>query len=273
MMALGLMTALVISNWSQYAECKDPMHVWLVVDYLSFIAFRLSQFAFAYMLTGPRQTFIERHAPNAIATVSIVIIYPFIWVWCVIGCVWYHRSGACLPESTSGWGFVSWLVFSFMYLLLFLWLVVHAYQLRNTARPEDVGVIEHMMCMLMHFQRHQGGFSPATEAMSERQISALQTRALTAEEVHDPESGGACACAICLADFSAGDQVRDISCRHLFHVDCLDQWLRVNHSCPSCRTVLTGDRPALRPLEDPPARPNDAAGTPRAALLVNDAGQ
>ncbi|CAJ1930700.1 unnamed protein product [Sphenostylis stenocarpa] len=46
-------------------------------------------------------------------------------------------------------------------------------------------------------------------------------------------------CAICLAEFTAGDEIRVLpQCGHGFHVPCIDTWLGSHSSCPSCRQVL-----------------------------------
>ncbi|KAJ1259430.1 hypothetical protein BS78_10G154800 [Paspalum vaginatum] len=46
-------------------------------------------------------------------------------------------------------------------------------------------------------------------------------------------------CAVCLDDVQAGEMVRQLPvCRHLFHVDCVDAWLRAHRSCPLCRCDL-----------------------------------
>ncbi|XP_051126464.1 RING-H2 finger protein ATL3-like [Andrographis paniculata] len=46
-------------------------------------------------------------------------------------------------------------------------------------------------------------------------------------------------CAICLADFADGEQVRVLpQCGHVFHVTCIDTWLGSHSSCPSCRQLL-----------------------------------
>lgn len=46
-------------------------------------------------------------------------------------------------------------------------------------------------------------------------------------------------CAICLAEFAAGDQIRLLpQCGHGFHVSCIDTWLASHASCPSCRRNL-----------------------------------
>lgn len=46
------------------------------------------------------------------------------------------------------------------------------------------------------------------------------------------------ACPICLGDFVIGDTVRLLPCKHQFHRGCVDQWLMVNATCPSCRAPI-----------------------------------
>ncbi|XP_031114151.1 putative RING-H2 finger protein ATL21A isoform X1 [Ipomoea triloba] len=44
------------------------------------------------------------------------------------------------------------------------------------------------------------------------------------------------ACPICLADYHPKETVRCIpECEHCFHAECIDEWLRINGSCPVCR--------------------------------------
>ncbi|XP_057962587.1 RING-H2 finger protein ATL8-like [Malania oleifera] len=46
-------------------------------------------------------------------------------------------------------------------------------------------------------------------------------------------------CAVCLAEFAVGDQIRVLPlCGHGFHVGCIDTWLGSHSSCPSCRQIL-----------------------------------
>ncbi|CAI8600243.1 unnamed protein product [Vicia faba] len=50
-------------------------------------------------------------------------------------------------------------------------------------------------------------------------------------------------CAICLSEFTAGDEIRALpQCGHGFHVSCIDAWLRSHSSCPSCRQILVVSR-------------------------------
>jgi E3 ubiquitin-protein ligase RNF38/44 len=48
-------------------------------------------------------------------------------------------------------------------------------------------------------------------------------------------------CAICLSDFEAGEELRLLPCSHRFHKTCVDEWLRVNASCPTCRQNIVAD--------------------------------
>ncbi|XP_020574262.1 RING-H2 finger protein ATL64-like [Phalaenopsis equestris] len=46
-------------------------------------------------------------------------------------------------------------------------------------------------------------------------------------------------CAICLAELAENELGRVLwGCNHAFHLDCIDEWFRVNSSCPICRSSV-----------------------------------
>ena len=45
-------------------------------------------------------------------------------------------------------------------------------------------------------------------------------------------------CVICISNFEVGEVVREISCNHEFHRDCIDKWFSNSIKCPSCNTKL-----------------------------------
>ncbi|KAL8136387.1 hypothetical protein V2J09_002388 [Rumex salicifolius] len=54
-------------------------------------------------------------------------------------------------------------------------------------------------------------------------------------------------CSICLSDYTDGEMLRMMpDCKHFFHLLCLDAWLRLNGSCPVCRSS-----PLPTPLSTP----------------------
>nr|XP_036859744.1 E3 ubiquitin-protein ligase RNF43 isoform X3 [Manis javanica] len=61
-----------------------------------------------------------------------------------------------------------------------------------------------------------------------------------------PDSGSSCSsapvCAICLEEFSEGQELRVISCLHEFHRACVDPWLHQHRTCPLCMfNIVEGD--------------------------------
>ncbi len=46
-------------------------------------------------------------------------------------------------------------------------------------------------------------------------------------------------CNICLEKFKKDDSVRRLPCLHLYHSDCIDNWLKQNKTCPTCRKDVT----------------------------------
>lgn len=49
-------------------------------------------------------------------------------------------------------------------------------------------------------------------------------------------------CTVCLSEFVEGEIVRKLKCKHMFHRDCLDEWLQQYlATCPLCRTKVLPD--------------------------------
>jgi hypothetical protein len=70
--------------------------------------------------------------------------------------------------------------------------------------------------------------APKVEGATPRQISTL---ALVRFEEPWLDAGDP-TCAVCIADFSSGDLLRRLPCRHNFHKACIDKWLlRFNDKC------------------------------------------
>lgn len=53
-------------------------------------------------------------------------------------------------------------------------------------------------------------------------------------------------CSICFSDYKGSEVVKIIpDCGHMFHIDCIDKWLRRHATCPICRTAPLPSRSAL----------------------------
>lgn len=51
-------------------------------------------------------------------------------------------------------------------------------------------------------------------------------------------------CVICLGEYERDDVIKRLPCGHIFHSECVDRWLKVNRTCPSCkRSIRESDGP------------------------------
>ncbi|OQR96772.1 hypothetical protein ACHHYP_13614 [Achlya hypogyna] len=73
----------------------------------------------------------------------------------------------------------------------------------------------------------------ARRGLSDKRLLELKTKKY--EAVQTSQLTSADMCPICLADFKGEDEIRDLPCKHLFHVPCIDEWLRKNKTCPMCK--------------------------------------
>lgn len=69
------------------------------------------------------------------------------------------------------------------------------------------------------------------QGASETDLSLLPIKKCT--EVIDGMS-----CCICAEDYKIGDNIKTLHCNHEFHATCVDQWLKINPSCPYCRASI-----------------------------------
>ncbi|KDP37180.1 hypothetical protein JCGZ_06236 [Jatropha curcas] len=51
-------------------------------------------------------------------------------------------------------------------------------------------------------------------------------------------SGEDAICCICLNKYIDNEELRELPCSHVFHVECVDKWLKINASCPLCKSEL-----------------------------------
>ena len=52
-------------------------------------------------------------------------------------------------------------------------------------------------------------------------------------------------CPVCLEDFGVNQKVCLVSCNHMFHENCIVQWLRQKNTCPLCRCKLYNNEDPL----------------------------
>ncbi|XP_006831989.1 PREDICTED: E3 ubiquitin-protein ligase RNF6 [Chrysochloris asiatica] len=73
--------------------------------------------------------------------------------------------------------------------------------------------------------------------LTKEQIDNLSTRNY---ELNSTDSELSKVCSVCISEYRAGNKLRQLPCRHEFHIHCIDRWLSENCTCPICRQPVLG---------------------------------
>lgn len=77
----------------------------------------------------------------------------------------------------------------------------------------------------------KSGRPPASKAS----IDAMESVEVVGGESGDDQ------CVICLEEWEAGEKAKEMPCKHRFHGECIEKWLRIHGSCPVCRYEMPVD--------------------------------
>ena len=93
-----------------------------------------------------------------------------------------------------------------------------------------------------------GGFYCAGPLDTARPATPLDLRSLPTIRYKRGLSRGRVAgeedvsCIICMMEYEEGDVLRLLYCKHYYHVQCVDQWLMRNATCPQCRATVDKEK-------------------------------
>lgn len=87
---------------------------------------------------------------------------------------------------------------------------------------------------LFQLQLLMQGLEIPQEQTDQRIIESLPSRSLTSI----PSNPEASRCMICLNDYQIGDVVTTLPCFHMFHPECITEWLNRSKLCPLCKTSV-----------------------------------
>ncbi|CAN1255006.1 E3 ubiquitin ligase BIG BROTHER-related [Linum perenne] len=113
----------------------------------------------------------------------------------------------------------------------------------------------------VEFVEHHGGHSQDTweevdpDELSYEELLALgevvgtESRGLSADTIANlpsvnyktgsNQSGTSDSCVICRLDFEDEEAVTVLSCKHSYHAECINNWLKINKVCPVCSTEVS----------------------------------
>ncbi|CAL5203870.1 unnamed protein product [Lathyrus oleraceus] len=74
------------------------------------------------------------------------------------------------------------------------------------------------------------------DAIGDAQFVPASKEAIESLEKLKIEDGDAIEkCSVCQFEFNVGMEIAKMPCNHLYHQECIVQWLGTSHMCPMCR--------------------------------------
>ena len=124
----------------------------------------------------------------------------------------------------------------------------------TTGASGDVAYTQEGFDRIMTMLREQGEVAGnAPGPASAAAIDALPKIKLTKEHLDDE---GKADCSICMESVNPGTEVTQLPCKHWFHGECVQSWLKEHDTCPQCRRGIT-------PSEGDQDTPRTTGQTPR----------
>lgn len=235
--ALLYQIVLLLMHWDKYQECQRPIQLFLLMDYVIIIAFRV-----LWMMQKAYPEWEDRFTKLTHG------LFVFFFGWTIMGTSWFHVSKQCLPDSKEYWMFMTWIIFSY------IWISFYA-----------------LLAGLRYFVMQQQFQANAYERGDDRGLSDIQLETIpsTILGTADVEVLSSKVCSICLEEFVVTENVKRIPvCSHTFHSDCIDDWLLRRNTCPLCRHAICDGQGRLIPPLNQTDLPAESG---QVALMVGDA--
>ncbi|XP_062188075.1 E3 ubiquitin-protein ligase At1g12760-like [Phragmites australis] len=196
--------------------------------------------------TGVSRTNFTVASPRVYAMVACfkLALDFFFAVWFVVGNVWIFGSHSSVHDAPN---------------LYRLCIVFLAFGFISYALPF---ILCTMICCCLPCIISMMGFhedldlnrGAATEAINALVAYKFKSKKIHGDDVGE-DGGGVLAagtdkertisaedavCCICLSKFSNNEDLRELPCTHVFHMECVDKWLQINALCPLCKAEIGG---------------------------------
>jgi len=223
--SLALLMFLIFAYLTERKEdCDAPLKAWFIVV-ISSIVYNLNingtslhqqviRVVCRYEANGERW-----ESPPRRVHLYHRLTMAFVFVWYCLGLHWVRTSETC--RNTAPNLYTATYSFCIFNIIFSIFTTVSTFGL------------SHLLASLL---RH--GLLPVTMLQPDRgapegTLGMQETVQYDREMLEDSPQ-----CPTCLEDFVKGHQIKRTVCGHFFHEDCLAPWLRMNRTCPLCRTDL-----------------------------------
>lgn len=168
------------------------------------------------------------YIPTEFVDRYVRIVNAWYLVWYILGSIWVSDGGTCSSTAPHLYRLIVALTIIY-YALLFLPLA--CFCLIVCCLPLFILVYRIMLPYAERERRRARAADPAqVQSLNSIPYSLETFRSYTGSDNLDDAS-----CVICLCDYEPDEVVRFLPCKHHFHRDCVDVWLRLDKACCLCK--------------------------------------
>lgn len=91
----------VLTSWSTFKHCQEPLNMWLLVDYNLMLVYRI---LFIMKFSG-----YDDESKFTINVLMYAILLPFMVLWTYLGYIWQENGIDCIPDNMVPWSYLLWL--------------------------------------------------------------------------------------------------------------------------------------------------------------------
>jgi Ring finger domain len=212
--SLEIMTTIIVISMTVPSDCDTPLDIWIIIYgvracvYLPLTIYEQHRNITAYPGHSPQHRTFR-------AVRSVIDVVALIWF--ILGNSYVFNADTCkesdpilfyaclaflcIGYASLGMPFLLCLAFVFCFPCMY-----HLLQMVSADNEDnDPERVEKRISKLKHMTYQPGMY--------------------TAEDAE---------CAVCMEDYKLGDELRELPCKHHFHQECCDRWLRMKQTCPLC---------------------------------------
>ncbi|KAF5178649.1 E3 ubiquitin-protein ligase ring1-like protein [Thalictrum thalictroides] len=107
--------------------------------------------------------------------------------------------------------------------------IIRSQKPRKTTVTITIEVKHTQWCDVHEFFQQTGSYKLVPAAPSS--VEALKIMKCGEENSKDP-------CTVCMEELMTGEDLAVMPCLHVFHKECIGQWLKTTNTCPLCRFTM-----------------------------------
>jgi len=237
--SLAHSTLEILYHGEEFGQCAKPIHVWLVISYVSLVGLRIPHYLKMYgselgdMYDNDEGGF-KGFSKTCLMAVWFVLL-PFFIVWTIIGSFWLaevlDKTPTCLPAGTDPKFVIFWQIVCYLWIVIYSVCVGIALALRRRQRQTEINV------RAIESADVQSRWGSITSGWGLAPLSGLNHKQIEMIPACSGSQFAEAECSICLSAVEQDDVLRRLpACGHHFHQACIDLWLLRQSQCPLCKT-------------------------------------